>query len=78
MEWTLIAHSDAPIACHMTIKESENWEGASQCRGAASYRANVGKMPRDPEITHGPKDSEIFASPIEFSQHHNQLRKAQT
>jgi hypothetical protein len=35
------------------------------------YRANVGKLPRDPEVVTGPADRElVFASATEFTNHH--------
>lgn len=72
-EWITLAHSDQAIACHLTIAEDESWtaEGVRQCRGAAQYRANVGKLPRDGEVAVGPTDKEsTFASPGEFLAHH--------
>ena len=72
-EWVACAHSDEPIACHMTFTEDDDWdqEGIKQCRGAAIYRANVCKSPRDREVVVGPADREtIFANPMEFKAHH--------
>lgn len=71
-EWVALVHSDEPIACHETIVEDEEWGGAKQCRGAATYRANVCKSPRDPSVAVGPVDREhVFASPVEFKAHHD-------
>jgi hypothetical protein len=69
--WIEIAHSDEAIACHRTIKKSGTWDGASQCRGAAIFRANMFKLPRDPEVVTGPTDTEtVFRDPAEFLAHH--------
>lgn len=73
-EWLAIVHSDAPIACHITIDEDEDWEaeGLRQCAGAARYRANVFKSPRNPEVARGPVDHDrIFSRDSEFRDHHN-------
>ena len=70
-EWTELACSDEAIACHQTIKESGSWEGAAQCRGAAIFRANIFKSPRDPSVAVGPRDTaRVFATPPEFTEHH--------
>lgn len=62
-EWLEEAHSEALIDCHV-------WDGA-QCAGAAIYRANMAKSPRDPEALRLPRDTEaVFATPDEFTQHH--------
>ena len=62
-DWLGVAHSDAPSDCHVL-------EGA-QCAGVAIYRANVGKLPRDPSILRLPRDIDnVFASPMEFREHH--------
>jgi ribosomal protein S27E len=63
-EWVLIAHSDARIECHTL-------EGA-QCAGAAIYRGNVGKLPRDKSVLVLPKDTQrVFSGPGDFEHHHN-------
>ena len=50
-------------------------EGIKQCRGAAIYRANVCKSPRDPEVARGPVDREnVFASPMAFKEHHARVK----
>lgn len=69
--WVEMVHSDVPIACHMTIKTSGSWEGAKQCAGAASYRANAEKRPRDPLVAWGPKRDDVFSRPHEFVRHHD-------
>ena len=73
-EWIALAHSDEPIACHATIREDEAWlPDTLQCAGAANYRRNVGKMPRDPDIARGEKDERVFATPRELLEHHGGL-----
>lgn len=69
-EWLTLAHFDTPIACHKTIKTPLRWEGASQCAGAAAFRANVAKSPRDPRVARGPARADVFASNQEFLDHH--------
>lgn len=71
-EWILAIHSDEPIACHETITVSTSWEGALQCRGAAIFRENVHKLPRDHDVVTGPADERrVFASNAEFMEHHS-------
>lgn len=74
-EWLLTAHSDHPIACHLTIKGDEAWGGPSvrQCAGAAIYRQNVAKSPRiadDAAHAFEPDVESVFASDREFRDHH--------
>jgi hypothetical protein len=72
-EWILLAHSDEPIACHITIEREDDWEtpGIKQCKGASIYRANMAKSPRDPEIDRGTADREtVFATRQEFLDYH--------
>lgn len=76
-EWLEAAHSDVAIACHKSIKEAQagvgDWDHPviRQCRGAAIFRANVCKSPRDPEVVTGPVDREsVFSNNREFKEHH--------
>lgn len=63
-EYLQLAHSDCRIDCH-TLK-------GPQCAGAAIYRTNVAKSPRDPEVLRLPADRErVFATPVQFLKHHN-------
>lgn len=63
MEWVSMLHSETRIECH-TLK-------GAQCAGAAVYRANVAKSPRDPSILVLPRDTRnVFATPDEFLKHH--------
>lgn len=81
-EWTEIAHSDSPIACHQTITET-NDEGTGdwshpamrQCRGAAIFRANVGKSPRRGDVVTGPMSQDVFQSNEEFYAFHDPNRR---
>jgi len=71
-EWLSLAETDAPIACHKTIQESESFEGTKHCAGAATYRANRCKLPRDKRIPTGPSDHDgVFSNPVQFKDHHN-------
>jgi len=50
-DWVALAHSDAQIACHLTIPEDTPEDGSdldqmTTCSGAAIFRANVCKAPR--------------------------------
>ena len=63
-DWIATAHGDAIIECHAL-------KGA-QCAGAAIYRANVCKSPRDPNALRLPPNREtVFGNPAEFTAHHN-------
>lgn len=80
-EWTALAHSDEPIACHKTIKDVDDdgladWRHPSlrQCRGAAIFRSNIMKSPRNRDVATGPRDTDtVFKWDDEFIAHH--LRK---
>lgn len=71
-EWLDAAHGEAPIACHETIPTGGGWgDKTRQCRGAAIFRENVQKQPRNPTIATGPEDKvTVFASNAEFLEHH--------
>ncbi len=67
-DWLLAAHSEERIECHTKRGFDKD---TPQCAGAAIYRSNVAKLPRDPSILILPKDVEIvFATPMEFERHH--------
>jgi hypothetical protein len=61
-QWIMRVHSDDQIACH-TLK-------GVQCAGAAIYRANVFKLPRDPECLKLPADRKNVFGFNEFEEHH--------
>ena len=72
-EWTRMAHSETAIACHKTIEGDDGWDGKKirQCRGAAVFRANVCKTPRNPSVAKGPENHEaVFSNNEEFVNHH--------
>lgn len=63
VEWVRAAHGEAQIDCHTRI--------GPQCAGAAIYRANVCKSPRDPGLLVLPADRDlVFCSPAYFAGHH--------
>jgi len=78
LDWLRAADSDIAIACHQTIVSEEGstvgkWEHPDirQCQGAATFRANTLKEPRDPEVACGPADRDnVFATKEEFWEHH--------
>lgn len=62
-EYVQLAHSDARIDCHTKI--------GPQCAGAAIYRANVIKSPRDKTVLILEQNKTlVFATPLEFLEHH--------
>jgi hypothetical protein len=78
-DWIRLASSDEPIACHATIDADENGDGdwsnprMRQCKGAAIYRRNTGKSPRnadDARHSSEPDREHIFTSPKDFMEHH--------
>ncbi len=69
-DWVALAMSDQPVACHMTLDEDFSWEGAFQCAGAADFRANICKLPRDPDVARGAPNDAVFSSPAEFVAYH--------
>lgn len=75
-EWLEVAHGEYPIACHMTIPPGGGWgDQTRQCAGAARFRANVCKSPRNPTIAAGPQDPErVFSRNAEFREHHEGTR----
>lgn len=65
-EWLAAAHGEARVDCHALI--------GPQCAGMAIYRANVCKLPRDPEQLRLPADRTlVFAGPVAFRDHHTRL-----
>jgi hypothetical protein len=62
-EWVAFAHGEAHVECHSLT--------GVQCAGIAIYRANNGKLPRDPHQLRLPPDTTlVFESPMEFLDHH--------
>lgn len=77
-EWVALASSDEPIACHITIPEDGggSWEseGLRQCQGAAIFRRNICKRPRDESdaaINAVADRDTVFSNRAEFSAHHD-------
>lgn len=63
-EWVQTAHGEARIECHT--------KKGAQCAGAAIYRANVCKSPRDQTLLRLESDkTRVFAAPSEFLEHHH-------
>ncbi len=60
--WLQQVHGEGKIMCH-TLK-------GPQCAGAAIYRANVFKSPRDKSVLQLPQDLKRVFGFDEFEQHH--------
>lgn len=68
-EWLGDAHGETRIECHTLV--------GAQCAGAAIYRANVCKSPRDASQLKLPADREVvFSNQREFWEHHDMARVA--
>lgn len=84
-DWISLAMSDEPIACHETIKETDDdgngdWSDPRmrQCTGAAIFRRNNGKLPRNSEDAAASVSADretVFATRHEFLDHHASLAK---
>lgn len=62
-EWMRIVRGEAIVQCHTKI--------GPQCAGAAIFRANIFKAPRDPKILQLEKDrTSVFSTVGEFLNHH--------
>ncbi len=62
--YTRLAQSDLLIHCHTKL--------GPQCAGAAIYRANIGKVPRDRKVLRLlPDKMTVFSWPTEFINHHS-------
>jgi len=63
--WMQSVLGDAPIYCHVLLPH--------QCMGAATFRANICKIPRDrTAIAALPDRSKVFGMPAEFLKHHKE------
>lgn len=73
-EWAEMAHDDIPIMCHKTLRHGQHDfddPEIRQCRGAAIFRANIHKRPRNPTAETGPRDTKtVFSWDNEFIDHH--------
>ena len=62
-EWLQAAHGEARVECHTLL--------GAQCAGAATYRANVCKIPRDADQLRLPADrTGVFPTPMAFRAYH--------
>lgn len=62
-EWLIAVHREDVVECH-TLK-------GAQCAGAATYRGNICKLPRDKTTLRLPADRvKVFATPAQFKEHH--------
>lgn len=62
-EWLQQAHGEGRLDCHTLA--------GAQCAGAAIYRKNICKLPRDKKLLLLPADREqVFSGPYEFKAHH--------
>ena len=67
-EWLRYAHGEGTSECHTLL--------GAQCAGFAIYRANVCKVPIDRNALVLPPDRErVFATPMEFLEHHKNFKK---
>jgi len=66
-EYCLLAHHDGIIECHTTKLPDDS---AVQCAGAAIYRSNVVKHCDEPVLSLPADTDEVFATPMEFVEHH--------
>lgn len=60
-EYLRAAHGEEIIPCHLRN---------AQCVGAAIYRANVFKLPRNPKALILPKSPDVFETRDQFVKHH--------
>ena len=61
------AHGEAKIECHAFA--------GPQCVGAATYRANVGKLTRGDQLRCSKDNKNVFSTPAEFIEHHERKPK---
>lgn len=64
-EWLAVAHGDVLVDCHTV--------GNQQCAGLAIYRSNVCKQVQPPIITLPVDREAVFATPMQFMEHHSKL-----
>lgn len=65
-EWAFLATTDEPILCHQVLTTTRE-----ECYGAAIFRANIAKLPRDLRIQRRPADKvTVFGTLAEFLEHH--------
>lgn len=64
-EWIQMAHGETKVECHTLI--------GAQCAGIAIYRTNVCKMVRGDNLKLPSDREKVFATPMEFRDHHELL-----
>lgn len=70
LAWLERAHGEGRFECHTTKTSAGD---ARQCAGAAIFRANVCKSPRDPSLLVLPSNTKlVFSTSQEFYDHHRQ------
>jgi hypothetical protein len=67
-DFVMLAQGDASYPCHtLRPKDAAGW----QCAGLATFRANICKSPRDPDVLRTrPNKTLVFSWPLEFMNHH--------
>jgi len=66
-DFLLLGHRDEKYNCHVIVNQ--------QCAGLAIYKSNTCKRV-DPPLLKLPKDTtKVFATPMEFLQHHERSKK---
>lgn len=76
--WASTASTDQVILCHMTMTEIRDGKAVMtnpdlrQCAGAAQFRTNIYKSPRNPTIATAEERTteKVFATSAEFYEHH--------
>lgn len=67
-EWIRVAHSELVVECH-EVK-------GCQCAGLATFRTNVMKRPRSPDVLTLPVNTKtVFGSDAEFTEHHTKFKR---
>lgn len=63
MAFVAAAQGDGRMDCHVIVNR--------ECAGAAIFRSNICKRPRDPYVLRLPANrDDVFSSPVEFQAHH--------
>lgn len=70
-DYAALAHSDSVIKCHTKTLPSKE---QMQCAGAAIYRKNVCKMARTPNLSLPGNTKDVFATVLEFLEHHTKKK----
>lgn len=69
-DWIAAAQSDEKIPCHK--QRVMTGPKAQHCVGAATFRTNICKSPRDPSVLTLPRNTvDIFSMPQQFLDHHS-------